>query len=247
LWTLPRAAFDQLNSKKSGFIRKHSKLILIVVVVVYRSIALVLNFPRFVCDCGSIHGSLGARILFQGNRSRYPWPLETSNDVNEDRMTKVAGDENEDKDSCEHSGPTGGRCGWSAELVDFWHCLLEYDCRVQHHYMLYPNPYPNPRLKQCYVRIPPSSLLHLSGRLDRAVQLKQYLEELKLVEVVAVWNAPDYRSSENCAGRFFPNHLLGGMMPTMELIPVASSKPTVVQRSPSAQASWTNFEASTTM
>jgi hypothetical protein len=98
--------------------------------------------------------------------------------------------------------------GWSAELVDFWHCLLEYDCRVQHHYMLYPNPYPkSSRLKQRWYAHPSFPLLlHLSGdRLTVRSNWQQYLEEFALAaEVVAGLECTGLPAgSDNPAGRFF--------------------------------------------
>ncbi len=48
--------------------------------------------------------------------------------------------------------------------------------------------------------------------------------------------------SENPAGRFVQSST-GGGNDADGAVPTTSSNPTVVQRSPSAQASWTNFEA----
>jgi ABC-type Fe3+-hydroxamate transport system substrate-binding protein len=103
-------------------------------------------------------------------------------------------DENEDKDSQNILvQQVAEMFGWSAELVDFWHCLLEYDCRS----ITYA-------LSQSLPQILVSSSVgtHTSFPLAalewRSLTVRsnwqQYPEEFApAAEVVAGLNAPDYR------------------------------------------------------
>jgi tRNA (guanine-N7-)-methyltransferase len=232
-----RAAFDQLQQQNPDLLvkAKDSKLILDSGCGTGRS-SLVLGelYPEsFVIGVDRSMVRLRKNPKVPRNRSRNPSPSE-----------ETSSDDNEDESDQNILVQQVADNVWlvRAELVDFWHCLLEYDCRVQHHYMLYPNPYPkSSRLKQRWYAHPSFPLLlHLSGdRLTVRSNWQQYLEEFKLAaEVVASLECSGLPvGSENPAGRFFRSSTDGAA------VPATSSKPTVVQRSPSAQASWTNFEA----
>jgi tRNA (guanine-N7-)-methyltransferase len=246
-----RAAFDQLQQQNPDLLvkAKDSKLILDSGCGTGRS-SLVLGelFPdSFVIGVDRSMVRLRKNPKVPRNRSRNSPPIETSSDANEDEDDNDDSDQ-EDKDSENILVQQVADNVWlvRAELVDFWHCLLEYDCRVQHHYMLYPNPYPkSSRLKQRWYAHPSFPLLlHLSGdRLTVRSNWQQYLEEFKsAAEVVAGLECSGLPAgSENPAGRFFQSSTEGN--DADGAVPATTSKPTVVQRSPSAQASWTNFEA----
>ena len=248
-----RAAFDQLQQQNPDLLMKakDSKLILDSGCGTGRSSLLLGElFPdSFVIGVDRSMVRLRKNPKVPRNRSRYSPPIETSSDANEDENDNDDSGQ-EDKDSQSILVQQVADNVWlvRAELVDFWHCLLEYDCRVQHHYMLYPNPYPkSSRLKQRWYAHPSFPLLlHLSGdRLTVRSNWQQYLEEFKLAaEVVAGLECTGLPAgSENPARRFFQSSTDEGNDADGAVPPETSSKPAVVQRSPSAQASWTNFEA----
>jgi tRNA (guanine-N7-)-methyltransferase len=240
-----RAAFDQLQQQNPDLLVQirdggdgysKSKLILDSGCGTGRS-SLVLGelFPEsFVIGVDRSMVRLRKNPKVPRNRSRNPLPPDTSSDDSEDENDD---DDPNDKDSQNILVQQVADNVWlvRAELVDFWHCLLEYNCRVQYHYMLYPNPYPkSSRLKQrWYAHASFPLLLHLSGeRLTVRSNWQQYLQEFALAaELVAGLECTGLPAgTENPARRFFD-----------AAVP-APLKPTVVQRSPSAQASWTNFE-----
>lgn len=252
-----RAAFDQLQQQNPDLLvqSKDSKLILDSGCGTGRS-SLVLGelFPdSFVIGVDRSMVRLQKNPKVPRNRSLNPLPLETTSDVIEDESgdgDDGDGGDKEDKYSQNILVQQVADNVWlvRAELVDFWHCLLEYDCRVQHHYMLYPNPYPkSSRLKQRWYAHPSFPLLlHLSGdRLTVRSNWQQYLQEFALAaEVVADLECTGLPAGiENPAGRFFESSTGGENGVDNAAAAVAPLKPTVVQRSPTAQASWTNFEA----
>jgi tRNA (guanine-N7-)-methyltransferase len=248
-----RAAFDQLQQQNPDLLvqSRDSKLILDSGCGTGRS-SLVLGelYPEsFVIGVDRSMVRLRKNPKVRRTRNRNPPAPEIISDDSEDENDDSDDDDQEDKDSQNILVQQVADNVWlvRAELVDFWHCLLEYDCRVQHHYMLYPNPYPkSSRLKQRWYAHPSFPLLlHLSGhRLTVRSNWQQYLQEFALaVEVVAGLECTGLPAgSENPAGRFFQSST-GGGNDADGAVPTTSSNPTVVQRSPSAQASWTNFEA----
>lgn len=139
-----------------------------------------------------------------------------------------------------------------AELVGFWNLLLQNNCHVHHHYMLYPNPYPKPkRLKQRWYAHPSFPLLlHLGGeRLTVRSNWSQYLDEFSIAaQVVAGLDDSDActglpAGTENPARRFFvPLSEENDNVENDAAVTAPPFQPTVVQRLPSAQKSWTNFE-----
>jgi tRNA (guanine-N7-)-methyltransferase len=249
------AAFDQLQQQNPNLLvqSKDSKLILDSGCGTGRS-SLVLGelYPEsFVIGVDRSMVRLRKNPKVPRNGSRNPPPIETSSDDNEEENDN-GDDEEEDKDSQNILVQQVADNVWlvRAELVDFWHCLLEYDCRVQHHYMLYPNPYPkSSRLKQRWYAHPSFPLLlHLSGeRLTVRSNWQQYLQEFALAaEVVAGMECTGLPAgSENPARRFFQSSTTGTNADgsdTDSAVPASPLKPTVVQRKPSGKASWTNFE-----
>jgi tRNA (guanine-N7-)-methyltransferase len=241
-----RAAFDQLQQQNPNLLvqSKDSKLILDSGCGTGRS-SLVLGelFPdSFVIGVDRSMARLQKNSKVPRKGSRYPSPPETSSDANEDE------NDDNDKDSDNILVQQVADNVWlvRAELVDFWHIMLEYDCRVQQHYMLYPNPYPkSSRLKSRWYAHPSFPLLlHLSGeRLTVRSNWQQYLEEFaEAVEVVAGLECTGLPAgTENPARRFFESSARGDNDDGDDAAVPAPLKPTVVQRSPS-EASWTNFE-----
>lgn len=118
-----------------------------------------------------------------------------------------------------------------AELVDFWTCCLQHNMTIQHHYMLYPNPYPTQtRVTQRWYAHPsfPMLLQLKSETITIRSNWNGYLKEFaKAVEI-----AHEYYSDKDASEDETDNYAL-------LYLQSAQRGPT---RRTDKSVAWTNFE-----
>lgn len=91
-------------------------------------------------------------------------------------------DRSADRLSRDHGEPPANALLVRADLVDFWRLALAEGWQPQHHYLLYPNPYPKPgHLKMRWQGHPVlPAILALGGRLELRSNWRLYVEEFAL-------------------------------------------------------------------
>lgn len=109
----------------------------------------------------------------------YPESFVIGIDKSDERLKRI------ESQSKRHS--TGNFCIIRADLLDVWRQMMDYGCTLQHHFLLYPNPWPKKKhvMRRWHAHPVFPCLLALGGTIHLRTNWKVYAEEFQTALQVA--------------------------------------------------------------